>query len=286
MGALGLAAVEPARAQQTIYAIADGGASLIRFQSNNPGAVTVVGNFSGANTFLDAIDFRPLNGQLYGYLDSTNSLYTVNLATAALTLVGASAAATNTFQLGMDFNPTIDRLRIVTDSDQNIVLNPANAGSTVATNLDFAVGDLNDGEDPNVIDVAYTGNIAGSGLPSQQYGIDYGLDILVTVANNAGTLNTIGSLGVDTSEFVGFDIFTAGTMNTAYALLTVGGTPGLYNINLGTGAATSIGTVGATGVYSLAVVPGAAVPEPGAVAMGAGILATVLGVAARRRRRA
>ena len=272
--ALALGAATSARAQQTAYAIANGGTTLITFQTNNPGAAVAVGNVNGANTFLDGIDFRPLNGQLYGYLDSTDTLYTVNLTTATLTAVasGTGASATNTNLLGIDFNPTIDRVRVVTDSTQNLVYNPNNANPpTVATSLFYAAGDVNQNSNALIVENAYSNSTAGS-FSTVQYGIDYGLGTLVTIANNAGTLNTIGSLGIglNSNSYVGFDIFTNFTgINTAYALLdtTAGFTPGFYTVNLGTGAATSVGSVGNfTQVYSLAVKPTLA-PEPTSVAL-------------------
>lgn len=295
-------AAPAARAQQTAYAIANGGTTLITFNTSNPLAATAVGNFSlnGAATFLDAIDFRPLNGQLYGYLDATDTLYSVNLANASLTAVasGMGASATNTFNLGMDFNPTIDRVRVVTDSTQNLVYNPnSSAAPTVTNPLIYPAGDpgANSARGPLIIENAYSNNIALSGLPTTQYAIDYGTDTLVTLANNAGTLNTIGSLGVNVNDerpLVGFDIFTSILgVNTAYAVLdtTIGSSPSLYTINLGTGQATSVGAIGGgfNQVYSLAVRPSAAgtfIPEPGTFAL-LGAVAPAAGAFLLRRRR-
>ncbi|MFA6045640.1 MAG: DUF4394 domain-containing protein [Phycisphaerales bacterium] len=277
----GLALTAAASAQQTVYAIGNGGSSLVRFQSNNPGSATVVADFSGAASFLDAIDFRPSTGQLYGYLDSTDSFYTVNLNTGALTLasVGASGAPTNTFQLGMDFNPTIDRLRVVTDSGQNVVYNPVVGTAAAFTSLAYAIGDVNENASPSIIDNAYTQNFAGAAT-TQQYGIDYANDSLVRIANNAGTLTTVGFLGIDTDIYTGFDVYTGpGGVDTGYAILTpAGGAPRFYNINLTTGQATLVGDVGFTNqVYSLAVIP-----SPGT----AMLLALPLGAGLVRRRRA
>ncbi len=269
-----------AQAQQTVYAIGGGGTTLVRFQSNNPSNVTVVGTFGGAGAFLDAIDFRPQTGQLYGYLDNGDSFFTIDLNTAQLTLAstGASGAPTNTFQLGMDFNPTIDRARVITDSDQNIVFNPLTGTAAPFTNVFYGVGDANELADPNIIDIAYTQSFAGA-TSTQQYAIDYGLNALVTVANNAGTLATVGLLGVDTDIYTGFDIYTnAGGIDTAYALLApLGGTASFYTINLATGAATLVGALGTTDaqIYSLAVVP---------APIGLAVLAPLgLGFARRRR---
>lgn len=266
-------------AQQTVYAIGNGGSSLVRFQSNNPGAVTVVANFSGGTQFLDAIDFRPATGQLYGYLDGTDSFYTINTVTGATTLssVGASGAPTNTFQLGIDFNPTIDRLRVVTDSAQNIVFNPTTGTAAAFTTLAYAIGDPNFNTSPAIIDNAYTQNFAGA-ASTQQYAIDYGADVLVRLDNNNGTLTTVGSLGINTDIYTGFDISTTAGVDTGYAILTAAnGLPSFYTINLTTGAASLVGGLGFTNqVYSLAVVPA---PAP---ALLAGI--SLLTVGARRRR--
>ena len=287
---IGLGSMTPANAQQTAYAIANGGTTLVRFDTATPGTVTTVGNFSGGNTFLDAIDFRPATGQLYGYLSSSNSFYTVNLATGALTAAPAvTGAATNTNQLGIDFNPTIDRVRIVTDSAQNLVYNPNNGVTTVATNLFYAPGDVNltPGAAPLVVENAYTNNIAGFFGTSTQYGIDYGVDALVTIANNAGTLNTVGSLGVDTDAFTGFDIFTGTNgVNSAFALLNGDTTQGFYSINLATGAATLRGNLGGglSQIYSLAIVP-TVVPEPGSVALGCVSVLMGAGVFLKRRKK-
>jgi hypothetical protein len=267
---------------QTAYAIGNGGSTLLRFQVNNPSAVTVVGNFSGAAGFLDGLAFRPSTGQLYGYLDATDSFYTVNLSTAALTPAssGPSAAPTNTFNLGLNFNPVIDRARVVTDSGQNIVFNPNDGTVTGATSVFFPPGDPNAANPPALIANAYTNKLLGV-TTTQQFAIDYANDALVTLANNAGTLATVGPLGVNTDIYTGFDIATsAAGVNTAYALLAApgGGTPGLYTINLVTGSASLVGNLGFTNqVYGLAIAPVPAAPTAG--------VALALGVAAGRRRR-
>gem|GEM_PF-7061224 len=68
---------------QTAHAIANGGDTLISFNVSTPGTVTTVGTF-GAGLFLDAIDFRPATGQLFGYSDLADTLYTVNTSTGAV----------------------------------------------------------------------------------------------------------------------------------------------------------------------------------------------------------
>jgi len=121
------------------------------------------------------------------------------------------------------------------------VYNP-NTGTVGAfTTLFYAAADANAGVDPSVIENAYTNSFAGA-TTTQQYVIDHNLNTVATLANNAGTLVTVGALGVDTGLATGFDIFSANGSNMAYAILTPDGSASaFYSINLSTGAATMIG---------------------------------------------
>src|SRR5262249_53991146 len=150
---------------------------------------------------------------------------------------------------GVDFNPVPDAIRFVSDAGQNLRLNP-NDGTVLGTdtNLTFATGDPNADANPNVVGSAYTNNFLGA-TTTTLYGIDSTLGILVTQGSvggaptspNTGQLFTVGSLGVATTNQVGFDI--VGPTGLALASLTAPGatTSSLYSINLTTGAATLIG---------------------------------------------
>lgn len=289
--AVGTTAARPAPAA-TIYAIANGGLTLIRFDSATPGTVTVVGNFNGNTTILRGLDFRPADGLLYGYNQSTNGVYTMNTATAATTFVTPPSAPSTTTDLGIDFDPVADRLRLVNTDDQNLRIDPATGITTADGPLAYAPADANFGADPFVNEAAYTNSFAPSPRVSppaagtQLYTIDYALDILATTsAPNAGLLTTVGPLGVDTSSFTGFDIYfdPAMSTNVAYASLRVNLIDRFYTVDLATGAATYVGDIGAIDV--LAVSAGfapAAVPEPAGLGL-AGVGAA--GLAARRLRR-
>ncbi len=254
--------------------------TLFNFDSATPGTLNdafAISGFTSPNENILGIDFRPATGELFA-LGSFGQLYTLNTANAALSPVGSGAGAINGTAFGFDFNPVIDRIRVVSNTDKNYVYNPNDGARTSATDLFFPVGDPNAGVDPNVVGSAYTNNVANASS-TQLFGIDARLDILVTQANSAGTLGTVGPLTVDTSDLVGFDIADG----IAYASLTPAGgsVSNFYTINLLTGTAVLVGQVnGGTLVTDIAVAP---VPEP--TALGALALAGLAALSRRRRQR-
>ena len=108
---------------------------LVQFDSATPGTITHVALISGlqAGERLEAIDFRPRTGQLFGLgivdgATDTLRVYTINPFTGVATLVPGSTAFTVTSgnKYGFDFNPTVDRMRATNDSDENLRINPNN----------------------------------------------------------------------------------------------------------------------------------------------------------------
>jgi hypothetical protein len=220
----------------TMYGVSTAN-QLVRFDSAAPGTVTNIGTISGlqAGENVLAIDFRPANGQLYG-LGSTSRIYTISTVSGSATAIGAAGAFTLTgTDFGFDFNPTVDRIRVVSNAGQNLRLNP-DTGAIAATDTN-----LNPGT-PVVSAAAYTNNFAGA-TTTTLYVIDSGNDTLyIQNPPNNGTLVAVGALGVDASNINGFDIATIG--GTAFASLNVGGTSRLYTINLTTGTATQVAAIG------------------------------------------
>lgn len=237
---------------ETIFALTTGN-GLVSFSSGAPNAAGVATPITGlaAGETLLGIDFRPANGLLYA-LSNQSRVYTINTATAAATPVGGApfAPALAGVNFGFDFNPVPDRIRVVSDADQNLRLNPSNGAlAGLDTNLTFATGDANANANPNITGAAYTNNFAGTTTTSL-YGIDSALNILALqgsiggspVSPNTGQLTTVGPLGVDPGDEVGFDI--APVTGAAFASMTLAGVSTLTTINLATGAATVIGPIG------------------------------------------
>lgn len=266
---------------QTAYGLTPGN-TLVEFNVNAPGVITNSAAIGGlmANESVCGIDFRPKTLELYGFTNMSR-LVKINPITGMATGVGPGfTPALTGSEYGFDFNPLVDRIRLVSDSDQNYRLHP-DTGLTVANDgtITYAAGDLNAGKNPNVVGSAYTNNLHGT-ASTTLYNIDSMLGILTTqIPPNNGVLNTVGPLGLVFSDMVGFDIYSYAGMNWAYASLQMAGSAGsgLYSINLMNGAATFIGNFGAAApllLRDLAITP---VPEPASMAaLGLGVLALIL----------
>ncbi|MEG4799477.1 DUF4394 domain-containing protein [Microcoleus sp. ARI1-B5] len=229
---------------------------IVGFSLSNPGSVISDFPVTGlqAGESLLGIDYRPANGVLYG-VGSSNRLYTVNPRTGEASQVGSGefAVPLTPGAAGFDFNPTVDRIRFVNQAGQNARLNPdtgaivdfntSTAGIQLDGNLTYAAADRNSGSSPAGVGAAYTNNFAGA-TSTTLFVLDSNADVLVRQdPPNNGVLNTIGSLGVDATSVLGFDIRSIGGRDVAVAALEVGGVSGLYNINLSTGQASFAGQI-------------------------------------------
>jgi len=262
--------------------------TLVNFDSASPSSANFV-QVAGVVGNLLGIDYRPADGQLYGLADS-NNIYTIDANTGATTFASTLDVPLSVGALsGVDFNPVVDRLRVVGSNDTNFRINVDTGATVVDGNLAYATGDVNFGVNPNLTGAAYLNSFLGAPSPAgvtpptrttQLFDIDSNLDVL-TLQNppNAGTLVTIGSLGIDFSPTGGFDIFADGNGgNTAYAASD----SVLYTIDLATGAASSLGIIG--GSRSMTGLAAKPVPEPSSV-IGSLAAVTLVGAAVMRRRR-
>lgn len=105
--------------------------SLAKF--NEAGTIVDIGAITGlqAGEEILGMDFRPINGQLYGLGANTTAgtgrFYIINKNTGAATQVGTGTFPLGGTQFGFDFNPTVDRIRLITNTGQNLRINPNNA---------------------------------------------------------------------------------------------------------------------------------------------------------------
>ena len=265
--------------------------ALVTFSSNAPtqsGMAMNITGLVGADERILGIDMRPASGKVYG-LGSSGNLYTLNAATGAATFVAALMAdpadLVNPYSglmgssFGIDFNPTVDRLRVTSNAGQNLRMNVDTGLVTTDTNLNGATSSISAS--------AYSNNDTDPTTATVLYGIDGGSDMMfIQNPPNDGIQVAVGSLGVNTSNVAGFDI--SGKTGRAYASLTDGDTSksGLYRIDLATGAATLVGAFGYGGATAFAPplldVTVSAVPEPETYAL---MIAGLLGVGFIMRRR-
>nr|WP_315231892.1 DUF4394 domain-containing protein [uncultured Flavobacterium sp.] len=210
------------------------GNMLVRFNptSGNNNSVALTG--LAASESIVGLDFRPANGALYA-ISNQSRLFSVNTASGALTVVGSTLVpGLSGTAFGFDFNPTVDRIRLVSNTGQNLRLHP-DLGTVVAVD-----GNLNPGT-PFITGAAYTNNIAGA-TTTALFVIDSQTDMLFRQdPPNNGTLVSIGNLGVNVDADSGFDI--GGNSATAFALLKVNSVTSVYSINMATGAATKVSDI-------------------------------------------
>ena len=238
----------PAQAAEELWVLSNSN-KLLNFSSGTPGAYSLrpITGLAPGEIAL-GIDFRPAapTGRLY-VLGNTGRLYLISDPNSGVaTAVGGApfTPALTGVEYGFDFNPTVDRCRIVGDSDQNLRAHP-DLGTIVATDslLYYVGGDVNAGRNPRVTGAAYTNSVAGA-MTTVLYDIDSDADVLaIQSPPNVGRLTTVGSLGIDATDDNGFDI--SGATGIAYAVFGWGpSNAALYQVNLATGATTLVGPIG------------------------------------------
>lgn len=226
-----------------------------------PGTVTTPIAITGmtAGQTVAGVDYRPATGELYalGYNASTTEaqLYTINATTGAATVINSTPIMLmlgSNSAISFDFNPTVDRIRVVGANKKNYRLHPV-TGTIAATDMDlaYAVGDVNAAASAAIGACAYTNSYIGSTVTTL-YNYDMSLNILTTqIPPNNGTLNTVGVSGIvvnNVTKSIDMDIYMdpATLTNMAYLAANTGANinDNLYTINLATGMVTSVGMIG------------------------------------------
>jgi hypothetical protein len=272
LGAIGIAqpiiGMTVASRPVTVFAVTTDN-RLLTFDSLTPGLLTRTNTIKGLSRgeSILGIDFRPANGLLYA-LSTFAITYTIDTQTGVVSKLPVSSPLGNAFvgntAHGFDFNPQVDRIRIVNKFEQNYRLVPTDgslAGIDLNLGYNVSPGDANLGQNPSIVGSAYSNNFAGT-TSTILYGIDSGLNVLVTQnPPNNGVLNTVGALKdeatqatVDVTDILAFDIFGCDPIGLIAATRPGDTASRLYRVNLGTGAVVQIGIIGGGGfVSSMAV---------------------------------
>lgn len=238
---------------------------LLRFNAGQPQKVRDSKPLMGlpAGEKIIGIDYRVAYGKLFA-LGASGQLYRIDAASAAVTTIGAPAALpAEGKSWGFDFNPAVDRIRVVNETGWNLRLHPETGavidsdinlpGIQFDSRLAYDAADAQAGRTPAVVAAAYTYNKTNDKLTTN-YALDGALGHLVhqgtkegvtpAVSPSTGRLYTVGSLGIGRFEHATFDI--SDVTNTAYAGVHGSGARATrwYGVDLATGTARFIGTVG------------------------------------------
>lgn len=266
----------PAGDGETIYGVTRDN-KLVKLNSNHPRggghAISITG--LRYRERVVGIDFRPSDlgmndvadiGKLYAVTDASR-IYIVDPETGAasspitLKLADGAPVLLSGTAFGVGFNPVPDRLRIHSDTDQNLRINVENGVTVIDGALAYTAGDQNAGADPAVTATGYTNNDADPATGTALFALDSAADVLVKFGPavegvsgpNTGKLLTVGCLGIDAGRSTGFDISNA--TGIAYAVVRDAKRSSLYTIDLATGAATHRGRLHVSALVGIAVAP-------------------------------
>lgn len=262
---------EPAQTprKENIYAVTASN-KLINFNAGVPGKVLSSKDITGLQPGeeIAGIDYRVAKGVLFalGKTGTVGRLYTLDVATGKATLVGSGpfAIALDAEEYGFDFNPTVDRIRLVGSNGLNARLHP-DTGAAVDSNpnepglqtdgkLGFAASDINAGKTPAVMAAGYTYNKQNDKITTN-YAVDGKNDLLLmqgskegatpAISPNSGQLFTVGKIGAGEAVRVSFDI--SDVSNSAFGAFTAAGAKQSrwFAIDLATGKGSFLGTIAA-----------------------------------------
>ncbi|MET0342162.1 MAG: DUF4394 domain-containing protein [Polyangiales bacterium] len=196
------------------------------------------------------VDVRPSNGKLYA-VTSLGNVYTIDPATGAFadkqalipdeTDLELPFAALSGASYAVDFNPVADRLRIVSNTGQNLRVNVDNG--KVVTDTALAP------ETPGITAAAYTNNWPQSApatpCGTSLYLIDAaGARLLLQSPPNAGALSVSGTLSGVGTDIHAFDVVTTQSgANVGMLAATDGADEALYQLDLVSAKATLLSKV-------------------------------------------
>jgi Domain of unknown function (DUF4394) len=241
------------RSLQVVGLTSDG--RLVRFDADTPGRTRDVGkvkNLDGDQSLV-GVDYRVQDGKLYG-VGNNGGIYTLSTGDASASKVGKLTVALSGNSFGVDFNPAANRLRVVSDTGQNLRHNIDDATATTPPLAGMTMMDgpltVPPATTPvmGVSGAAYTNNDLDPNTVTTLFDLDTAADqIVVQSPANGGQLAPTGKLLVDAGPVAGFDIYSRTAFgstqaNLGFATVSVLGRSSFYQVSLLTGRATRIGS--------------------------------------------
>jgi Domain of unknown function (DUF4394) len=234
------------------FGLISNGATMCAFNTDKPGTLNWVRDITGfvdGETTLIGIDARVQDGLLYG-VGNTGNIYTITINPdpswevvdlAKVSKLGVPLSGTN---FDIDFNPAADRLRVISDTGQNLRHN-LNDHTTIA---DMPLT-LNGAPATGVTAAAYTNNDLSPDTVTTLVDLDTLNDqVSLQAPANNGTQNPTGKLTVNATANAGADIYANVSggktiSNTAFAAFVPSGVTraSFYMFDIFTGAAVKVG---------------------------------------------
>jgi hypothetical protein len=245
---------------------------LVRFSTDTPGRTRNSGQvqkgLSGDQSLI-GIDYRVQDGKLYG-VGNNGGIYTLSTADASAAKVAQLTVGLVGTVFGVDFNPAANRLRVISNTGQNL---RHNIDDATATAPPLAGMTQNDGTltippattpAAGVTGAAYTNNDLDANTTTTTTTTLFDIDtmndtVVVQSPANNGLLAPTGKLQVDAGTGVGFDIYSRNRFgvtqgNNGFATVSVLGRYSLFQVNLLTGKLSRAGGFRAdTQVVDLAI---------------------------------
>jgi len=252
----------------TIILTSDGMISSINRDNPNNVVSSIKIRLLEAEDQLVGIDYRPKDEKLYA-VGLLGNLYTLDPNTGVATflrkLIADPADTTDGNEsfsqivgdanlISVNFNPAADRLRVITNTGQNLRIN-VDTGATITDGVINPTANK-----PVIVAAAYTNAFAGTAT-TKLYSIDQTSDRIYLQNANAGTLGNSAPLGdnLDTEGGGGFDIDPIN--NVGYAALKISGSYKFYQLNLanvGTANNTVFSTTDLANYYTTGEIRGIA----------------------------
>lgn len=212
----------------------------------------LLSGFTAGDTRLVGIDYRVQDGSLYG-VGNAGGVYKIDDQSGAMTYLHTLSVALEGSQFTIDFNPAADRLRIHSNSGQNLRHNVGTGITLLDAPLNYAPGAPLNSIGPVVTSIvasAYTNNDLSATTGTTLFAIDATLNQLALVSPpNNGSMAVVGQLGVDVGNLTSFDIVStnvdgATDANLGVVITSTGpNSATVYTLNLLTGKLSTLASI-------------------------------------------